>query len=75
MPENALAVRGDLDDSIKSKLKETLLDMHNDPVGREVLKNFGAQRFIETTDIDYANVYSYAKEIGLNLATYHYWDE
>ena len=74
VPENALAVRGDLDDSIKSKLKETLLDMHNDPVGSEVLKNFGAQRFIETTDIDYANVYSYAKEIGLNLATYHYWN-
>jgi phosphonate transport system substrate-binding protein len=74
VPENALAVRGDLDDSIKSKLKETLLDMHNDPVGREVLKNFGAQRFIETTDIDYANVYSYAKEIGLNLATYDYWN-
>jgi phosphonate transport system substrate-binding protein len=75
VPENGLAVRDDLDDSIKSKLKETLLNMHNDPNGINVLKNFGARRFIETTADDYASVYRYAQAIGLNLATYHYWAE
>ncbi len=72
VPENGLAVRKDLDDSIKNKLKIAILNMHNDPDGRNVLKNFGAQRFIKTTDDDYSGVYKYIKEINLNLATYDY---
>ncbi len=72
VPENALAVRKDLDSSIKKKLKETLLNMHNDEPGRNVLKNLGAKRFIETTDADYKSVYEYVKEINLDLSTYNY---
>ncbi len=75
VPENGLAVRKELDDPIKKKLKDTLLSMHNDPHGRSILKNFGAGRFIETTDKDYDPVYKYAKDIGLNLATYDYANE
>ncbi len=72
VPENALAVRKDLEKSIKNKLKKALLSMHNDPDGKNVLKDFGARQFLETTDDDYANVYKYAKEIDLDLATYNY---
>lgn len=72
VPENGLAVRKDLDDSIKNKLKIAILNMHNDPDGRNVLKNFGAKKFIKTIDDDYANVYRFTKEINLNLATYDY---
>ncbi|MCK5505608.1 MAG: PhnD/SsuA/transferrin family substrate-binding protein, partial [Thermodesulfovibrionia bacterium] len=72
VPENGLAVRKDLDVSVKSKLKETLLNMHNDPDGKTVLEKFGAQRFIETKDNDYHGVYDYVKTINLNLATYDY---
>ncbi len=72
VPENGLAVREDLDDSIKKKLKIALINIHNDPDGRDVLKDFGAQMFIETTDDDYLNVYRYIKKIKLNLATYDY---
>ncbi len=75
VPENGLAVRKDLDDPIKQKLKDALLNMHNDQDGRSVLKNFGARRFIETTDKDYDPVYKYAKDIGLNLAVYDYMNE
>ena len=75
VPENGLAVRKDLDDSIKKKLKDALLNMQNDPDGGSVLKNFGARRFIETADKDYDPVYKYAKDIGLNLATYDYMNE
>ena len=75
VPESGLAVREDLDHAIKKKLKETLLNMHNDPDGINVLNNFGAKRFIETNDGDYATLYQYMQEIGLNLNTYHYWDE
>ena len=72
VPENGLAVRKDLDDSIKNKLKTTVLNMHHDPEGINILKNFGAKKFIETTDDDYINVYQYTEKIKLNLATYDY---
>jgi phosphonate transport system substrate-binding protein len=75
VPENGLAVRKDLDESIKRRLKEALLGMHNDAEGMSVLINFGARRFIETTDKDYAPVVKYAKEAGLDLATYDYMNE
>lgn len=75
VPENGLAVRNEVDDPVKKKLKDALLNMHNDPDGRSVLKNFGARRFIETTDKDYDPVYKYAKDVGLNLATYDYMNE
>ncbi len=72
VPENSLVVKKDIGDYLKKKIKDTLLDMHNNAEGRNILKNFGAQRFIETTDKDYTNVYNYAKEINLNLSTYRY---
>jgi len=72
VPENALALRKDLDDTIKEGLKEALLNMHNDDKGRRVLKNFRAKRFIETTDDDYSSVYDYIKEINLDLEKYDY---
>jgi phosphonate transport system substrate-binding protein len=72
VPENGLAVRKDLDSAVKKKLKELLLNMHNDPSGDRVLQNFGARKFIETTVNDYDPVFNYAKKIGLDLATYDY---
>ncbi len=72
VPENGLAVRKGLDDSIKNKLKQSLLNMHNDPDGLKILNDFGAGRFIETTEKDYDSVYEYTRQIGLNLKTYDY---
>ncbi|MBP2685662.1 MAG: phosphonate transporter, periplasmic phosphonate-binding protein, partial [Deltaproteobacteria bacterium] len=56
VPENALALRKDLEAPVRNRLKEALLAMHNDPDGKQVLERFGALRFIETTDEDYAVV-------------------
>ena len=75
VPENGLAVRKDLDHAIRNKLQEALLNMQNDIQGTTVLKTLGAKRFIETKDGDYANVYKYAKQIGLDLTTYQYQNE
>lgn len=75
VPENGLAIRQDLDEAVKQKLAEVLLNMHADPEGRSVLKVFGARKFIATSDADYQPVYKYAREIGLNLATYDYRNE
>ncbi len=75
VPENALAVRRDLVRSLKLELKASLLNMHKDLQGINVLKDFGAQRFIETTDYDYNPVFNYATEISLDLMTYDYMNE
>ena len=44
VPENALALRNDIDPSLRSRLKETLLKMHLDPDGKKVLEQFGARQ-------------------------------
>jgi phosphonate transport system substrate-binding protein len=72
VPENAIALRKDIDASLRNRLKESLLTMHLDPDGKRVLERFGALRFIETTDEDYAVVVKYAEHNRLNLATYDY---
>jgi phosphonate transport system substrate-binding protein len=72
VPENALCVRRDLSDALKAKLKETLLDMHQQEEGKEVLKLFGAARFIPTTEEDYRVVFEFASRIDLDLETYDY---
>lgn len=72
VPENALALRHDLDDSLREKFKTVLLNMHLDPRGIEVLEAFGAKRFVETTEADYRPLYHSAQQIGLDLATYDY---
>jgi phosphonate transport system substrate-binding protein len=74
-PENGLAVRKTLDSSLKKKLKDALLSMDSDPAGKVVIRNFGAKRFIETTDNDYLPIYKYTKETNLDLATYDFGSE
>ncbi len=72
VPENSLALRKDIGDEIKERLKEALLNMHNDPAGKKVLDDFGASRFISTTNTDFEPVTRYAKEIHLDLSSYDY---
>jgi phosphonate transport system substrate-binding protein len=72
VPENALALRVDIDASVRNLLKEALLKMNLDPDGKKVLERFGALKFIETTNKEYDVVRKYAEDIHLNLATYEY---
>jgi hypothetical protein len=39
-------------------------------VRQNVLKQFGARKFIATRDEDYGSVYKYAEEIDLDLRTF-----
>jgi phosphonate transport system substrate-binding protein len=75
VPENALAVRKGLDGALKSRIQNELLTMDSDPEGAQVLKAFGARRFILTRNSDYRAVYDYARESKLNLATYDYLND
>ncbi len=72
VPENALALKRDIDPAVMKGIREALLGMHDDPRGKEILKTFGAIRFIETNDEDYRAVHEYARHVGLDLATYDY---
>lgn len=72
VPENGFALKKEIDPVVKKSIRETLLHMHNDLDGAAVLQGFGARRFIITEDKDYEPVFKYAREIGLDLATYDY---
>jgi phosphonate transport system substrate-binding protein len=72
VPENALALRRDIEDSVKGKLVDAMIAMHADPEGAKVLKAFGARRFIGTTDADYLPVMTYTRELGIDLADFKF---
>jgi phosphonate transport system substrate-binding protein len=75
VPENAIALRKDIDEPVRSRLKETLLNMHLDPEGKQALERLGALRFTETTNQEYGVVVKYAEDIHLNLSTYDYTND
>lgn len=75
VPENALALRKNIEDSVKRKITDCLISMHNDPEGAKALKAFGARRFIETIDAEYKPVLAYAAEAGIDLPTYQFSNE
>lgn len=72
VPQNCLAVRKDLDPGLKRELKQVLVEMEKDPEGAEVLRKFGARGFVETTDRDYAYLYTLAAQVGIDLKVYNY---
>jgi phosphonate transport system substrate-binding protein len=72
VPSNGLLVRRSLEQEIKDRLRQALLGMHEDPGGRAVLVEFGAEKFIETTVGDYGPVYTAAAKAGIDIEKYDY---
>jgi len=72
VPSNGLCVRKDLGAEVRKKLKDALLSLKNEPEGKQVLENFGAVMFIETTAQDYQPVFDMAKKAGINMLRYNY---
>ncbi len=72
VPQNCLAVRGDLDPELKKALKTALLEMDRDPEGARVLAQFRARGFIETLDREYEYVYTMSRQAGIDLKKYEY---
>lgn len=66
-PENALVVAASAGERQIAKLRKVLLSLPDSPEGREALRALGADRFVPTTDADYANVYSLANGTGYPL--------
>lgn len=72
VPSNGLGLREEIAFGVKAELKKALLEMDKDPTGRAVLKTFGALKFIETSEEDYAPVFEIAAKAGIRLRDYVY---
>ena len=75
VPSNGLCVRKDLGADVRNKLKDALLSLKNEPEGKQVLEQFGAVMFIETTAQDYQPVFDMAKKAGIDILRYNYRNE
>ncbi len=58
--------------NLREKLKEILLRLPETAEGREVLRQFGADRFMETTHEDYRELYQMIENLGMDLKSYPY---
>jgi len=72
VPENGLALKKTVRESVRDKIRDTLLAMHDDAEGADVLRALGFKRFIVNTDKDYAPVYDYARKAGIDYSVYNY---
>lgn len=67
VPDITLCIRRDLPPELKLRIKEVLLNMDKDPAGKEVLKKFGALRFISAGKADFKPVFDLAKKAGIDI--------
>jgi phosphonate transport system substrate-binding protein len=70
VPSNGLGVRPDLDPVLKRQLREALLAMNTREDGQRALRQFQAQRFVETGPLDYEPVFTMARQAGIDLAAW-----
>jgi phosphonate transport system substrate-binding protein len=75
VPSNGFGVRKDLEEGLKKKLQQVLLEMDRDPEGIKVLEEFGVINFIETSADDFSPVFDMANKAGINIKTYNYKNE
>ena len=70
VPSNGLGVRPDLDPELKRQLREALIAMNTRADGQRALRQFQAQRFVETGAADYEPVFTMARQAGIDLAAW-----
>jgi phosphonate transport system substrate-binding protein len=70
VPSNGLGMRPDIDPELKRRLREALLSMNTREDGQRALRQFQAQRFVETSARDYEPVFTMARQAGIDLAAW-----
>jgi phosphonate transport system substrate-binding protein len=70
VPSNGLGVRPDLDPELKRQLRQALIAMNTSADGQRALRQFQAQRFVETSATDYEPVFTMARQAGIDLAAW-----
>ncbi len=71
-PGTILCLRGDMPERIKERIGEILFGMEKDSGGREVLKKYGALRFVATGKDVFLPILEIAKKAGINIKTFRY---
>jgi phosphonate transport system substrate-binding protein len=66
VPENAFVVRSGLEEDLVAKLSDLLLQMNEDPRGKQTLEQFGAVRFDPCRINQYTAVYDMIDMLGSN---------
>jgi phosphonate transport system substrate-binding protein len=74
VPSNGLSVSKEMPEKYKKQLKSLLLGLDQDEEGIRVLEKLGAQRFVETSKEDYQPVLDLAKDAGIVLEKYDYYN-
>ena len=62
IPNDAIAVRPDMDDEMKEKIKETFLNMPNDEQGAEAMSLWGHKGYEEATEEAYDTIKAYTEK-------------
>ena len=63
-------MRPDLDPELRRRLREALIAMNTSEDGQRALRQFQAQRFVETGAADYEPVFTMAAQAGIDLAAW-----
>lgn len=72
VPSNGLCVRKGIEEKLRNKLEQILLNLDRNPEGREVLKTLKALKFIDTSVADYRPVFEMARKAGIYLEKFDY---
>lgn len=72
LPDNTLCIRKDLPPALAGELKKVLLEMHNDPEGRAVLKEMEILKFEPAEPGDFGPVRALAKKAGVDIKNIKY---
>lgn len=65
VPADILGIRKGLDNTLKERLRVSLMNMENTPEGKEVLSTLGAVRFIETKMSEFGPIVEMLNTLGL----------
>ena len=69
-PEIVLCLRKNIPQEIKNHITDVLLNMNQDPAGKEILKKFGALKFIKATVKDLSPIFNLAKRARVDIRKY-----
>ncbi|MEK7332248.1 MAG: phosphate/phosphite/phosphonate ABC transporter substrate-binding protein [Nitrospirota bacterium] len=70
LPETTLCLRKSISSKIKTSITDILLHMNEDPAGKEILKKFGAVKFIRAEAGDFNSVFNLARRAQINIKEY-----
>lgn len=71
-PEITLCIRKDLPVEIKTKIKDLLLNIDKEPLGKEVISKMEIKGFVATGITDFKPFFDLANKAGIDIRTYRY---